>query len=178
MERNQNFTKKPFIVDDDDRPTRIESVKFTVPSSKDIRDMAVVEVKRAKFLNGDTCYPNGLSDARMGPTHPSTACETCHMPSRFCPGHFGYIELAAPVYNVGYLSTILDVMKCICKVCFRILLVEDLRISYYDKMVSPHVEPWEKSELFKEIVKKCTTKAVMNCPRCRSVNGLDSIFLS
>lgn len=43
-------------------------------------------------------------------------CETCGAKLSDCPGHFGYLVLAVPVFNVGYLSTVVDVLKCICKV--------------------------------------------------------------
>ena len=43
-------------------------------------------------------------------------CETCGAKLSDCPGHFGYLVLAVPVFNVGYLSTVVDILKCICKV--------------------------------------------------------------
>lgn len=52
----------------------------------------------------------------QGPANKSCTCATCHGGFSNCPGHYGYLTLALPVYNVGYLSTILDILKCICKV--------------------------------------------------------------
>lgn len=52
----------------------------------------------------------------QGPANKSCTCATCHGGFSDCPGHYGYLNLALPVYNVGYLSTILDILKCICKV--------------------------------------------------------------
>lgn len=52
----------------------------------------------------------------QGPANKNGICETCHGNFRECPGHYGYLTLALPVYNVGYLSTVLDILKCICKV--------------------------------------------------------------
>ena len=43
-------------------------------------------------------------------------CSTCHGEFSDCPGHFGYLKLALPVFNVGFFNCILDVLKCICKV--------------------------------------------------------------
>jgi DNA-directed RNA polymerase III subunit RPC1 len=46
-------------------------------------------------------------------------CSTCHGSFSECPGHFGYLKLALPVFNIGFFSNILDVVKCICKVSPR-----------------------------------------------------------
>ena len=43
-------------------------------------------------------------------------CETCTGDFESCQGHFGYLPLALPVYNVGHLSITEEILKCICKV--------------------------------------------------------------
>ncbi|KAL5858042.1 hypothetical protein ACOSQ3_005500 [Xanthoceras sorbifolium] len=80
----------------------------------------------------------------------------CNMPWRFrrLSSHYGYLNLAAPVYDVGYMSTILDVLKCICKSCSRILLDEKISKEFLKKMRNPNMEGLRKSELMKSIVKK------------------------
>lgn len=35
-----------------------------------------------------------------------------------CSGHFGHIELALPVFHIGYLNQTIDLLKCVCKVIF------------------------------------------------------------
>ncbi|KAH1083562.1 hypothetical protein J1N35_023323, partial [Gossypium stocksii] len=50
-----------------------------------------------------------------GPPNKSGKCATCDGSFGDCLGHYGYLPLVLPVYNVGYLSTILDILKCICK---------------------------------------------------------------
>ncbi|KAH7575191.1 hypothetical protein JRO89_XS02G0060500 [Xanthoceras sorbifolium] len=75
------------------------------------------------------------------------------MPWRFrrLSSHYGYLNLAAPVYDVGYMSTILDVLKCICKSCSRILLDEKISKEFLKKMRNPNMEGLRKSELMKSI---------------------------
>lgn len=46
----------------------------------------------------------------------SRVCTTCDANFNDCPGHFGYLKLALPVFNVGYFPTIIEILKCICKV--------------------------------------------------------------
>lgn len=39
-----------------------------------------------------------------------------------CPGHFGHIELAKPVFHVGFISKIMKVMRCVCFFCSKLLV--------------------------------------------------------
>lgn len=169
------FTKEPFI--EDVGPRKIESIKFSKLSETDIFKMGEVQVYRGQYYdNKKKPIENGLLDPRMGPPNKSSTCATCHGKFLSCPGHFGYLPLALPVYNVGYLGTIVDILKCICKSCARILLLEKERVEFLKKMRNPRMEPLRKSEMFKKIVKRCnsmasSTKAV-KCSRCGYVNGM------
>lgn len=58
----------------------------------------------------------------QGPPNKTKTCQTCNGDFKQCPGHFGYLHLALPVYNVGYLTTIVDILKCICKVCEALIV--------------------------------------------------------
>ena len=42
-----------------------------------------------------------------------------------CPGHFGHIELAKPVYHAGLLEYIRKVLRCVCFNCSRLLLQKE-----------------------------------------------------
>jgi RNA polymerase Rpb1, domain 1 len=52
----------------------------------------------------------------QGAANKAGHCTTCHGGFTDCPGHFGYVKLALPVYNIGFFSNDLDLLKCICKV--------------------------------------------------------------
>ena len=43
----------------------------------------------------------GLNDPRMGTIDRQWNCETCEEGQKECPGHFGHIELATPVFHIG-----------------------------------------------------------------------------
>lgn len=45
----------------------------------------------------------GLNDPRLGTIDRQWNCETCEEGQKECPGHFGHIELATPVYHIGTL---------------------------------------------------------------------------
>ncbi|KAF9605828.1 hypothetical protein IFM89_018653 [Coptis chinensis] len=111
---------------------------------------------------------NGLLDSRMGPANKTGTCSTCHGNFTSCPGHFGYLSLSLPVYNVGYFASIINILKCICKSCARILLTEKERRDYLKKMRNPRMEALQKNGLAKQVLKKCKPA----CSRCGYVNGM------
>lgn len=39
-----------------------------------------------------------------------------------CPGHFGHIELAKPVFHVGFITKIMKVLRCVCFFCSKLLV--------------------------------------------------------
>lgn len=39
-----------------------------------------------------------------------------------CPGHFGHIELAKPVFHVGFVTKIMKVLRCVCFFCSKLLV--------------------------------------------------------
>lgn len=48
-----------------------------------------------------------------------------HVPSgnmTECPGHFGHIELAKPVFHVGFITKIMKVLRCVCFFCSKLLV--------------------------------------------------------
>lgn len=43
----------------------------------------------------------GLNDPKLGTIDRMYSCATCKEDIQVCPGHFGHIELAVPVFHVG-----------------------------------------------------------------------------
>ena len=58
-------------------------------------------------------------------------CQTCAGNMTDCPGHFGHIELAKPVYHVGFLTKSVKVLRCVCFYCSK-LLVEKV---FHDEVI-------------------------------------------
>ena len=77
----------------------VTGVQFSIMSPKEIRDKSVVEVTKHDTFDKDTPVIKGLFDIRMGTTDMGKICGTCNQNNIKCPGHFGHIELARPVYN-------------------------------------------------------------------------------
>ena len=94
-------------------------------------------------LNGDdrvTPYLGGPKDLRMGTSESSKLCATCNGTMVDCPGHFGVLKLALPVFHVGYFKHLLNILQCICKDCSKLLLSEDERQRFL-KRIKKNAEP-------------------------------------
>ena len=64
----------------------------------------------------------GLNDPRLGSIDRQFKCATCDQNMSECPGHFGHIELAKPVYHPGFLKKIKKLLEMVCHNCGRVLL--------------------------------------------------------
>ncbi|WVZ04486.1 hypothetical protein V8G54_025292 [Vigna mungo] len=108
------FTKEPFM--EDAGPRKIKNMEFSTLSDRDISKLGEVQVWKGSYYDSfKKPIHGGLLDPRMGPANKSLGCATCHGNFHDCPGHYGYLNLALPVFNVGYLSSIVEILKCICK---------------------------------------------------------------
>ncbi len=151
-------------------PKRISGIKFEVLSPQEIRRMSVAKIFTPETYSDDG-YPieSGLMDPRLGVVDPGLRCRTCGGKAGECPGHFGHIELAAPVIHVGYAKLIARLLNGTCRECGRILLKDERR----DKYISQIEKLKELGQNYDEIVKEVfrVTKAVKKCPHC----GADQI---
>ena len=141
---------------------QIHEIEFSIYKNKDVKQYSAV--------NGDTfgidlaeSYDNyepkkgGLVDLRLGPSDIYMNCSTCGLNSYDCPGHFGHIELAKPVFHYGFLNHLRTILQCVCLKCSN-LLIEKSDI-HFKKVLN------KKSESrFKEI--RLLTKNVKYCYQC------------
>jgi DNA-directed RNA polymerase II subunit RPB1 len=86
--------------------------------------MSVVEggIKYAEIYEGGKPKLGGLMDPRQGVIDRTTRCQTCAGDMADCPGHFAHIELAKPVFHVGFLTKTIKVMRCVCFFCSKLLV--------------------------------------------------------
>ncbi len=85
--------------------------------------MSVAQVEWPETYEAGTTKPKtgGLLDPRMGSIDRSLNCESCNGSYTDCPGHFGHIELAKPVFHIGFLTTVLKILRCVCYHCSKLL---------------------------------------------------------
>lgn len=102
--------------------SRVSRIQFGVLSPQAIRDMSVVQITEHERYEKDQPKVQGLMDLRMGTIDWNLRCQTCLCGMAECPGHFGHIELAKPVFNVGFLNQVLKVLRSICLSCSKLLI--------------------------------------------------------
>ncbi|CAN1226394.1 DNA-directed RNA polymerase II subunit RPB1 [Linum perenne] len=105
--------------------TKIRCVQFGILSPDEIRQMSVVQIEHSETTERGKPKVAGLSDPRLGTIDRKMKCDTCTANMAECPGHFGHLELAKPMYHVGFMKTVLAIMRCVCFNCSKILVDED-----------------------------------------------------
>ena len=146
-------------------PKRIAGIRFEVLSPQEIRRMSVAKIITPETYDDDG-YPieAGLMDPRLGVIDPGLRCKTCGGKAGECPGHFGHIELAAPVIHVGYAKLIAKLLNATCKECGRILLKDDRRDHYINIIEQKKRLGQDYEDVIKEVFR--ITKGVKVCPHC------------
>ena len=81
----------------------IQEIQFGLFSPEEIKNMSVCHIEYPETMDEQRMRPRekGLNDPKLGSIDRSVACGTCGEDMLECPGHFGHIELAVPVFHVG-----------------------------------------------------------------------------
>lgn len=111
----------------DDRYKSIKYVDFSIFGNEDVRKASALGkgtsgIDVPELYDGLIPKPGGLIDSRMGVTDNYLKCGTCDLNTIDCVGHFGHLELAEPVYHIGYIRYIIKILGCICLKCSRLLI--------------------------------------------------------
>ena len=140
----------------------ITELVFNIFRNKEIKDYSAVS-SDPFGINLSESYENyepkkgGLVDLRMGTCDPYLNCTTCGLNYLDCPGHFGHIELAEPVFHYGFLDHLKSLLQCVCTKCSNILIEKS--DAHFKKTML------KKSEArFKEI--RNLTKNISFCWNC------------
>jgi DNA-directed RNA polymerase II subunit RPB1 len=100
----------------------ITGVQFGIANPDDILKRSVVEVTTDKTYQSQQPVPNGVFDVRFGVIENGKVCPTCKHTNQFCPGHFGHITLARPVYLYQFFDWIEKLCNIICLNCSGVIL--------------------------------------------------------
>ncbi len=103
----------------------IIGVQFGIANPDDIRKRSVVEITTDKTYQSQQPVPNGVFDARFGVIENGKVCPTCKQTNQLCPGHFGHIELARPVYLYQFFDTVEKLTNLICLNCSKPIMAAD-----------------------------------------------------
>jgi len=95
----------------------IIGVQFGIANPDEIVSRSVVEVTTDKTYQAGSPVPGGVFDSRFGVIENGKVCVTCKQTNLLCPGHFGHIRLARPVYLYQFIENIRNVLGVICLNC-------------------------------------------------------------
>ncbi|MBU0629130.1 MAG: DNA-directed RNA polymerase subunit A' [Nanoarchaeota archaeon] len=148
---------------------QISSIIFSVLSAKTIKQMASAKIVTPELYDKEG-YPvdGGLMDIRLGVIDPGLKCKTCGSKLKECSGHFGYIELARPIIHIKFVGIIMNLLKCTCRDCGRILIPKnkiDTATAELDKIEQESGLEARRQHL-KEIIS--SLKTVNKCPWCKA----------
>ncbi|XP_057378836.1 DNA-directed RNA polymerase II subunit RPB1-like [Daphnia carinata] len=102
----------------------VKRVQFGILSPDEIRRMSVTEggIRYPEIYEGGKPKLGGLMDPRQGVIDRSARCQTCAGNMNECPGHFGHIDLAKPVYHIGFIQKTMKILRCVCFYCSKLLV--------------------------------------------------------
>ncbi|XP_025193833.1 DNA-directed RNA polymerase II subunit RPB1-like isoform X2 [Melanaphis sacchari] len=102
----------------------VKRVQFGILSADECRRMSVTEggIRFAETMEGGRPKLGGLMDPRQGVIDRFSRCQTCAGNMTECCGHFGHIELAKPVFHVGFVTKAIKILRCVCFYCSKLLV--------------------------------------------------------
>jgi DNA-directed RNA polymerase II subunit RPB1 len=136
----------------------INGIQFSVMSSEEIKNKSVAEIVSTDTFAGNEPVIGGLFDPRMGVVDHNKICQTCEQKNTFCPGHFGHIELAKPLYYIQFFDTIKKILKCVCFKCSKLLLDKDT-----PELVKILKKKISRQKKFEAIYKICSKNKIKRC---------------
>ena len=107
--------------------SKVRGIQFHVMSPEEIVKRSVVEILPTGSgpYSGNEPVANGLFDPRMGVMDNGKYCLTCGQKREFCPGHFGHLVLARPVFYAQFFGAVKRILQCVCYHCSSILVSPD-----------------------------------------------------
>jgi DNA-directed RNA polymerase II subunit RPB1 len=141
-------------------PSKIIGIQFSILSPEEIERYSVAEITNKETYNGIKPKIGGLFDPRMGVLEPGMVCPTDGQNYIDCPGYFGHIKLARPVFYIQYLGTIQKILKCVCIKCSKLLINRktNLNLLHY-----PSHERWDEVFSLSNKISRCGQESDNGC---------------
>jgi DNA-directed RNA polymerase II subunit RPB1 len=136
---------------------RVVGVQFGIYSPDEIVKRSVVEISTQATYEGTEPKIGGLFDPRMGVLDNGKTCRSCGQTNHNCPGHFGHYRLARPVYFSQFFTHVLNVLRCVCIRCSKLLIDKKAHEGLLKKK---HEHRWH------EVLQLCS-----KISRCGQANG-------
>ena len=140
--------------------SKIIGIQFSIMSPEEIVKGSVAEITNRETYVNNKPVIGGLFDPRMGPLDPGMICPTDGLDYMKCPGYFGHVKMARPVFYYQYLGTIIKILRCVCIKC------SSLRISKAANkqlMSLPADERWTQVFRLASKIKRCGEDTETGC---------------
>jgi len=146
-------------------PQTIGRLDFGLMDPEEYREMSATKIITADTYDDDG-FPidMGLMDPRLGVIDPGLECKTCGKHSGSCNGHFGHIELAAPVIHVGFSKLIRRLLRGTCRECARLCLTEDEKEEFRSRLDRTRALGQDLNDVTKAAIRQARKKD--RCPHC------------
>ncbi len=148
---------------------KVSEIDFGLLSPTIIKKMSVAKVVTPELYDKEG-YPvdGGLMDIRLGVIDPGLKCKTCGSKLKECIGHFGYIELARPVIHVKFMGLILNLLRCTCKECGKVLIPKNKIDKYTQELTE--IEQQQSFDARRKRVREIISnlKTINKCPHCKA----------
>lgn len=135
-------------------PSKIIGIQFSIFSPEEIEKYSVVEVTNKETYVGIKPKIGGLFDPRMGVSEPGMICPTDGMNYINSPGYFGHVKLCKPIFYIQYLNMVIDILKCVCNKCGKLLISKK---TYQSLTKYPAAKRWQK------VLELCKSPQLKRC---------------
>jgi DNA-directed RNA polymerase II subunit RPB1 len=142
----------------------IIGVQFGIANPEDIAARSVVEVTTDKTYQAGQPVAGGVFDPRFGVIENGKTCPTCKQTNIQCPGHFGHIRLARPVFLYQFIDITMKTLHVVCLNCSTPILPQD----EFDQIPSTLVGIDRFDKVRKETAQYKNTSKLQNCQTCES----------
>ena len=143
----------------------VQKIEFSLMSPEEIVERSVACITNEESYEQDGRIPvtGGLMDIRMGTLDESMLCPTDQRRVVDCPGFFGHVDLATPVFYPQFIRYIIDTLRLTCYRCGT-LLVDWTRLqpNIRRRILSFTKRAKRRSDLMR-CVKACKLKACIAC---------------
>ncbi|OQO11911.1 hypothetical protein B0A48_03638 [Cryoendolithus antarcticus] len=134
----------------------VKEIQFGLFSPEEIKNMSVCHIEYPETMDEQRHRPRekGLNDPKLGSIDRAYRCATCGESQQECPGHFGHIELAVPVYHPGFIKKVKAILESVCHNCGKLL--EDERNPAFAQAIRMR----EAKRRFEAVHKICKAKMI------------------
>lgn len=133
---------------------KISHVKFSMDSSEQIQNSSHLLCQLRTLYNQDdkrSPVANGVLDLRLGISQKGKTCATCNQGLNECVGHFGYLNLALPVFHVGHFRATITILQSICKSCARVMLKDVDSKMFSKRLMNPNLSYLAKKSIHQQV---------------------------